>query len=354
MRVDAEVLELGVVGSSASMEEHVTESLRTARQPVEAVPGRRQDRKRRRPRVVRTVVDWLVFIAVCTGLWLVAGPAQLGGPAHYVIVDGPSMEPTYRDGDLVVARAQESYAVGEVVTYQPDIGQPFPVIHRIVDVTSEGRYITQGDNRAEVDGWFATEENIFGASWLHVPYGGKVLMLVREPALWLALAAGFFALGFLTRDKGKRRHERKRRRRKAEPSAGSVERVPSALMVLVLPVFFIGAAFAAYLVVDGGVLQAWTFDVNAPVADAGEDQTVEVGETVTLDGTDSYDPDGDPLTYSWELATPNGSTAELDDPASATPNLTPDVVGDYIATLTVTDSSGLSDSDTVTITATQP
>ena len=36
-----------------------------------------------------------------------------------------------------------------------------------------------------------------------------------------------------------------------------------------------------------------------PSADAGSDQTVSAGSTVTLDGTGSSDPDGDTITYSW-------------------------------------------------------
>lgn len=38
---------------------------------------------------------------------------------------------------------------------------------------------------------------------------------------------------------------------------------------------------------------------QAPVADAGADQTVIVGTELVLDGTGSYDPDGDQLMYFW-------------------------------------------------------
>jgi len=64
-----------------------------------------------------------------------------------------------------------------------------------------------------------------------------------------------------------------------------------------------------------------------------------VGTSVTLDGSESSDPDGDDLTFSWALDTPSGSNATLSDASAEQPTFTPDEVGDYIVTLEVDDGS---------------
>lgn len=52
----------------------------------------------------------------------------------------------------------------------------------------------------------------------------------------------------------------------------------------------------------GAVTVEITGEVNtAPVADAGVDRTVTVGASVALDGSASFDPDGDDLTFAWSL-----------------------------------------------------
>ena len=89
----------------------------------------------------------------------------------------------------------------------------------------------------------------------------------------------------------------------------------------------------------------------APVANAGSDQTVQVTDTVQLNGSDSTDVNGDLLTYSWTLLTqPTGSTATLDDPTSVMPTFVADAPGSYEIELIVNDGSVNSVSDTVTIT----
>ena len=89
---------------------------------------------------------------------------------------------------------------------------------------------------------------------------------------------------------------------------------------------------------------------TAPVADAGPDQTVNVGDPVTLDGSGSTDADGDSLTYSWSLTTPGGG-ATLSNPNAVGPTFAPDVDGIYTATLTVNDGTVGSTPDSVAITA---
>ena len=93
----------------------------------------------------------------------------------------------------------------------------------------------------------------------------------------------------------------------------------------------------------------------APVAAAGADHAVLVGETVTLDGTGSSDADGDPLTFAWTLdSKPAGSQTALSDPSVSRPTFVPDVPGDYVVSLTVGDGRAMSAPDSATVTASAP
>ena len=92
---------------------------------------------------------------------------------------------------------------------------------------------------------------------------------------------------------------------------------------------------------------------RAPRADAGLEQTVETGATVTLDASASSDPEKEILTYAWTLQAPSGSAAALSDASSVTPSFTADLEGVYTANLTVSDGVN-SASDTVTVTARAP
>ena len=112
----------------------------------------------------------------------------------------------------------------------------------------------------------------------------------------------------------------------------------------------VAGVYTLGLVVNDGVLDSAQATVQltvvpsgtnrAPTADAGIDQNVPLGTVVTLDGSASSDPDGNPITYLWTLdSKPANSTAAIVDATSPRPSLTPDLAGTYIASLVVTDNS---------------
>ncbi len=120
----------------------------------------------------------------------------------------------------------------------------------------------------------------------------------------------------------------------------------------------IAGNFTATLVVNDGTQDSAPATVvisasgDPPVADAGGNQSVNTGDTVTLDGSGSSDPDGDPITYAWVLSTrPAGSGATLSNPTAESPTFVADVAGSYVATLTVNDGTQNSAPDTASITA---
>ncbi|MFA5771860.1 MAG: PKD domain-containing protein [Thermoplasmata archaeon] len=88
---------------------------------------------------------------------------------------------------------------------------------------------------------------------------------------------------------------------------------------------------------------------NLPIADAGRDQTVNVSTTVTLNGSESYDPDGDTITYKWIQT--DGPTVLILYSTTAKPMFTPTTSGVYKFQLTVNDSKADSEPSIVTITA---
>ena len=87
-----------------------------------------------------------------------------------------------------------------------------------------------------------------------------------------------------------------------------------------------------------------------PVAEAGQTQNVSEGSTVQLDGSASFDPDQNPLTYKWKLVSkPTNSNASLSDANITNPVFTADQQGSYTFELIVNDGQIDSTPDTVTI-----
>jgi hypothetical protein len=94
---------------------------------------------------------------------------------------------------------------------------------------------------------------------------------------------------------------------------------------------------------------------DPPTADAGPDQTVLEKSTVTLDGSNSSDPDDGIESYLWKQIA--GQSVSLSDPQAFQPTFTtPSVAGNKSTSLkfelTVTDFGGLRDTDTTVVNVT--
>ena len=123
-----------------------------------------------------------------------------------------------------------------------------------------------------------------------------------------------------------------------------------------------GVYVASLKVNDGNIDSTLAFvtittaEINAaPVANAGTNQNVKLkspAEPVTLDGSFSSDANRDPLVYTWKFeSVPPGSSATLSSTSAVRPTFTPDKVGSYVASLSVTDGRLISNFSTVTVIA---
>ena len=83
-----------------------------------------------------------------------------------------------------------------------------------------------------------------------------------------------------------------------------------------------------------------------PIADANGPYSGNEGTPISLDGTASSDPEGNPLTYAWTV---DSALCSFDDPTSATPYLTCTDNGNFTVTLEVNDGL-LSASTTAAVT----
>ncbi len=143
----------------------------------------------------------------------------------------------------------------------------------------------------------------------------------------------------------------------ASVPAGSAAMLSNAAAVKPTFVVDLPGTYVAQLIVNDGMVGSApdsvsiSTDNSAPVAAAGADQSVLVGDTVTLDGSGSYDADGDGLTYAWSLASvPAGSTATLSNATTVNPAFVADLPGTYVAQLIVNDGMVGSAPDTVSVT----
>jgi signal peptidase len=127
----------------------------------------------------RQIISWVLLLAMVIVLAAVVVVPRVSGAVPYTILTG-SMQPDYPPGTLIVVRKVpiSDLALGTVITYQLDSGEPEVVTHRIVGSVTTGRgeqrFITQGDANGAPDTNDVRAEQIRGELWYSIPYLGRV------------------------------------------------------------------------------------------------------------------------------------------------------------------------------------
>ena len=169
----------------------------------------------------------LTLVAAVVVTWaFTLRPQALGGPAVFVAVRGSSMLPTYQHGDLVVVESATHYGVGEVVAYRVPAGQIGAgkiVIHRIIRGDATRGFTLQGDHNTTPDPWSPKQGDMVGVATFRLPNGGRLIALVRQPAILAGLAAALMVTVILARPPGPSRGERRTRRRMKGLAPGHVD-----------------------------------------------------------------------------------------------------------------------------------
>jgi len=100
-------------------------------------------------------------------------------PLTAVVSD--SMIPVFYKGDMLLVYGAPNYTVGDIVVYS-NPATSLPIVHRIIEVTPDGKFVTKGDNNPVADPGYITPgpippEVVKGKVFFRIPFVGWVKIL---------------------------------------------------------------------------------------------------------------------------------------------------------------------------------
>lgn len=129
----------------------------------------------------------LTLLIILTALPLLSS-SKFKLPYNTFAVESGSMTPTINKGDFILVKRQDSYTVGDIITFRTGpINNEYNNTHRIITLKEDNTFITKGDfnNVEDVDP--VTYENIIGKYISKIP-------LVGYPILFSRTVPGFILL----------------------------------------------------------------------------------------------------------------------------------------------------------------
>lgn len=151
------------------------------------------------------IISVIVLVILAINFW----PASFGGDTEFILVSGQSMHPTILDGSLVITKHSPPYNVDDIVAFYSQESR-INIVHRIIEVTDNGSFITQGDNNVKPDPGSYTYEDIFGEVVFATPYVGQMMELFREPMFLVFSAIVLVAIQMFQKNKKEKKEKMRR------------------------------------------------------------------------------------------------------------------------------------------------
>ena len=137
---------------------------------------------------IKTTPFGLSLLLLSISLGLLALIAPINGTKALIVRSG-SMQPAIGTGDLILVRPQQSYKIGDVISFSDPAKAQTTVTHRIADVQIQNGqifYQTKGDANEEADFTLVPAKNVIGQADYSIRSVGKLFAQIKTREGFLA------------------------------------------------------------------------------------------------------------------------------------------------------------------------
>lgn len=146
---------------------------------------------------VFNIISTLIFVILIALVGILFIPKAFNIQPTAVL--SGSMEPTYPVGSLIFVDhniSKDSIEVGDAITFK--ISEDTLVTHRVVEIDTNGGYVTKGDANETNDGEAVMFENVVGMPKFTIPYLGYIAAYATTKSGMIILITIILVLVLLT------------------------------------------------------------------------------------------------------------------------------------------------------------
>ena len=155
------------------------------------------------PKIIRNIFTLFIIALVFV---IIVSISPITGSYKIFVVKSGSMEPVIKTGSIVVVKPEESYKIGDIVTFKSEKtgDKNSSITHRIINtetqitvktneegvrelIKGEEKFITKGDANNAEDESRLRKDMIIGKVLFSIPYFGYAVAEARKPIGFIVL-----------------------------------------------------------------------------------------------------------------------------------------------------------------------